>query len=228
MISLNNVIQANTGDARQFVYQVLSYHIRNMLLLPDEKLSEVEVSQQLGLSRTPVHDTFVQLSRERMLVVESRRGTFVPRLDSEYIKQLIWMNQTMMISILENLYIIRPSKQNLDVLKKFVESELVSLDQGDLSKMADLDAKFYSELYRMAGFLPLYQTLWRNSIDLYRLSRMEDNPPHWNNTVAQHMEIVNALIKHDHESACSAVNEKYKIFDPLLGQMLDKNPNYFK
>lgn len=228
MVSLCNAIRAHAEDARQFVYRVLSFHIRNMILLPDDKLSEVETSSQLGVSRTPVHDTFAQLSREKMLIVESRRGTFVPRLDVGHIRQLVWINRTTTIGVLENLYTLRPSKNKLDDLRQVVADEVAALEKADFDQMAKLDSKFYLELYRLAGFLPLYRVLWSNSVDLYRLARMDDHPDYWVYIVAQHAAVVRALLKHDHESARTAVIQQYDAVEPLLAGMLLKNPQYFK
>lgn len=228
MVSFNNAIRTSAENARQFVYRVLAFHIRNMILLPDEKLSEEETSTQLGVSRTPVHDTFAQLSREKMLVVESRRSTFVPRLDAAHIRQLVWMNRTTTIGVLENLYTIRQPKDRLEVLQHIVNAEMAALGDGDFAQMAKLDAKFYLELYGMAGFLPLYRTLWRNSVDLYRLSRMDDNPEYWVNMVTQHAAIYRALSRHDHESACNAVMQQYAAVESLLAKMRVKYPQYFK
>lgn len=228
MISLYNMVQTNLESARQFVYRILSSNIRNFFLRPDEKLSEIEVSQQLGVSRTPVHDTFIQLSHEKMLIIESRRGTSVPRLDPEYIKQVIWMNYNITVSVLENLYIIRPAKESLKSLKQFVEEEKTVLQSGDFSQMAQWDSQFYLELFRMAGFLALHQTLCKNSVDLFRLTRIEDNLEYWQNAVCQHEKITDALLAHDHETACSAVSYRYNAYEPILEEMMEKYPQFFK
>lgn len=228
MVALSNVIRAHAEDARQFVYRILAFHIRNMILLPDEKLSEAETSAQLGVSRTPVHDTFAQLSRENMLVVEPQRGTFVRRLDAGHIRQLVWINRTTAIAVLESLYTVNPRKPKLEALQQLVSAEAAVLENGDFEEMAKLDGKFYLELYNLAGFLPLYRTLWKNSVDLYRLARMDEHKGYWSYIAAQHAAITRALSSHDHDHARTAVLRQYEAVELLLAKMLRKNPQYFK
>lgn len=228
MVSLSNAIRAHAEDARQFVYRVLAFHIRNMYLLPDEKLSEAEASAQLGVSRTPVHDTFAQLSREKMLVVEPQRGTFVRRLDVGNIRQLVWINRTTTIAVLENLHTIHPPKGKLEDLQQIVAAEAVALENSDFEQMAKLDGTFYLELYSLAGFLPLYRTLWKNSVDLYRLARMDDHKDYWGYIATQHAAIARALLSRDHDPARVAVVRQYEAVELLLARMLRKHPHYFK
>lgn len=228
MIALSNAVRAHAEDARQFVYRVLAFHIRNMLLLPDQKLSEAEASAQLGVSRTPVHDTFAQLSRENMLLVEPQRGTFVRRLDAEHIRQLVWINRTTAIAVLENLYTVHHPKSKLEVFQRLADAEAAALKNGDFEQMAKLDGKFYLEVYNLAGFLPLYRTLWKNSVDLYRLARMDNHKDYWGYIAAQHAAIARAILSRDHDPARTAVIRQYEAVELLLSRMLRKNPQYFK
>ncbi len=228
MISLRNAIRDNVEDARAFVYRVLTFHICNMIFLPDEKLSEGEISAQMGVSRTPVHCTFAQLSHENMLVVESRRSTYVPRLDAERIRQLVWMMRTTTIGVFENLYINRPPKHKLEGLQQLVTAEITALENDDFAQLANLDARFYRELYQIAGLSVLHRALWSGSVDLYRLTRMDDHLDYWIHAVEQHAVITRALLKHNHESTVEAVTKQYEAIELLLAEMLYKNPQYFK
>ena len=60
-------VRAPEESARAFVYRVLSTYIKEMFLHPGEKLAETDVAAELQVSRTPVHDTFSRLEREKML-----------------------------------------------------------------------------------------------------------------------------------------------------------------
>ena len=58
-------VRAPEESARAFVYRVLSTYIKEMFLHPGEKLAETDVAAELQVSRTPVHDTFSRLEREK-------------------------------------------------------------------------------------------------------------------------------------------------------------------
>src|SRR5471030_2539786 len=53
-----------------------------------EQLSEGALAEQLGVSRTPVREAFLRLETERLVVVRSRRGTFVFQYDASELRDI--------------------------------------------------------------------------------------------------------------------------------------------
>jgi DNA-binding GntR family transcriptional regulator len=51
---------------------------------PGEKLAEVALAQQMGISRSPVREALRALSAQGLIVVEPRRGAFVAELDAQH------------------------------------------------------------------------------------------------------------------------------------------------
>ena len=49
-------------------------------LLPGQKLTEPELADRLGISRTPIREAFRQLESEGFLTVMPRRGAIVSRI----------------------------------------------------------------------------------------------------------------------------------------------------
>ena len=101
-------VRAPEESARAYVYRILSFYIRELFLHPGEKLVETDVARALQVSRTPVHDTFSRLVREKMLRA-APRGALVPPLVPDAIVQLIWMYRTATVAVLGELYNKRPA-----------------------------------------------------------------------------------------------------------------------
>ena len=57
--------------------QIIEGHIK-----PGEKLAEVALAEQMGISRSPVREALRSLSGQGLIVVEPRRGAFVADLDA--------------------------------------------------------------------------------------------------------------------------------------------------
>ena len=95
-------VRAPEESARAFVYRVLSTYIKEMFLHPGEKLAETDVAAELQVSRTPVHDTFSRLEREKMLRPVPR-GAVVPPLNTDMIRQTVWMHRTVSQAVLGEL-----------------------------------------------------------------------------------------------------------------------------
>lgn len=217
--------RAPEESARAFVYRVLSMYIRELFLHPGEKLVENDVAHALQVSRTPVHDSFSRLIREKMLQ-PAPRGAIVPPLDPNAITQLIWMYRTTTIAVLGELYNNRPA--SYEALERCVADQYEALESGSTVKMAGLERVFLTELYDLAGRLPVLQALEYNGVDLYRLLRMLEDARMWKYIVDRHADLVQALALHNHEAAVAALEAEYDLFTPLLEECEYRYPTYFQ
>lgn len=225
MFPTTRTVRAPEESARSYVYRLLSLYIRELLLRPGEKLAETDVALALQVSRTPVHDTFSRLFREKMLRPVPR-GAVVPPLDPDAITQLIWMYRTTTVAVLGELYNNRPA--SLEGLEHCMSEQVAALQSGSLLKMAGLDRAFLTELYRLADRLPVLWAMESTGVDLYRLLRMAEDNRMWQYIVDRHADLVQALALHDHEAAVTALGAEYALYPPLLEECRFRHPAFFQ
>lgn len=227
MLARYRVARTANESARSFAYRIIKIQILDMQFLPGEKLSEAELAQQLGVSRTPVHDTFARLEREKMLMVEPQRGTFVPRLNAERILQVAEIEQKLSLAVLEVLYIRRPAAQSFGALSQCIEKEHSALAQRAAGPMAQLHMGFFRQLFEMAGYLPVFQAVFRVSADLARLYHLIDDMAVWRKLVELQAGVAQALRAHDSDVACALMSEHFSLVGPLLSSIRKRYPQYF-
>lgn len=225
MFTTAGIVRAPEESARAFAYRVLSFYIRELLLRPGEKLVETDVAHALQVSRTPVHDTFARLERERLLCPVPR-GAVVPPLDPDTIRQLIWMYRTAGAAVLGELYTNRPD--SLEGLERCVAAEYTALGSGAVVRLARLQQDFLTELYRLADHLPVLGALRYTGADLYRLLRMVEDRRMWHYIVDRHADLVQALALRDHDAAAAALHAEYDLFEPLLEECRYTYPGFFR
>ncbi len=68
------------SDLTTKVYQWLKERIMHHAFLPGDKLDIQQLADDLGVSRTPVKDAINRLTSEGLVVLRSRRGTYVATL----------------------------------------------------------------------------------------------------------------------------------------------------
>ena len=230
-------VRAPEESARAFVYRVLSTYIKEMFLHPGEKLAETDVAAELQVSRTPVHDTFSRLERnklssvQRMEVSSDRMGgrdvlRTVLHADTDMIRQTVWMHRTVSQAVLGELYNHRPT--TLEPLEHCVAAELEALQGGAIIKMARLYLEFHRTLYSMAGREPVMDVLERNSGDLYRLLRMMESADLWRYVAEQHSTVVQGLAMRDYEMAAHALEAEFDLVKPLLEECRYQRPYFFE
>lgn len=80
---------AHTRPITEVAYSLLYDLIIGGKLLPGQKLTVKGLSQELGISRTPVHDALLRLAADGLVVIEPRKGTYVSRLTRERVASIM-------------------------------------------------------------------------------------------------------------------------------------------
>ena len=216
--------KAQDNSIRENVYRVIRENITSLQLAPGTTVSTQELAAKLQVSRTPVHDTFSRLEREKMLRPVPR-GAVVPPLNTDMIRQTVWMHRTVSQAVLGELYNHRPT--TLEPLH-CVAAELEALQGGAIIKMARLHLEFHRTLYSMAGREPVMDVLERNSGDLYRLLRMMESADLWRYVAEQHSTVVQGLAMRDYEMAAHALEAEFDLVKPLLEECRYQRPYFFE
>src|SRR4051794_39867501 len=77
------------SDLTTKVYQWLKGRIMHHAFLPGDKLDVQQLADDLGVSRTPVKDAINRLTAEGLVVLRSRRGTYVATLAPSDVHDLL-------------------------------------------------------------------------------------------------------------------------------------------
>ena len=82
---------AATADAPSLVeaaYRALKAAIRENVFPPGHQAAEPEIAEQLGMSRTPVHEAIIRLQEEGLVQVLPRRGVLVCPISADDIREI--------------------------------------------------------------------------------------------------------------------------------------------
>ena len=83
---------------REIVSDALRQAIRDGLLPPGERLMEIPLAEELGVSRTPIREAIRILEQEGLVVMIPRRGTYVADMSLKDVTEVFELR-----SILEEL-----------------------------------------------------------------------------------------------------------------------------
>ena len=62
---------------REIVYEQLKMQILTGKITPGTRMMEVDLADNMGVSRTPVREAIRKLEKEGLVVIEPRRGAYV-------------------------------------------------------------------------------------------------------------------------------------------------------
>jgi len=186
------------------LFTELSKDILQGKLKAGDKLSEQQVCDMYGLSRTPVREAFRQLELEGLIETIPNRGAFVVGLSTRDISDLYEMRKAYE-EIAVRWAIERITKEELEKLEEAYEFMEFYTIKKDAEKMLNINLKFHNLIYQAAHNRILCHTL---STFQFYLKQIRTNnsylTEHLDTVLAEHKKIFEAFISHDTEAGADA------------------------
>lgn len=110
-----------------------------------EALSEITLATDLGVSKTPIREAFLQLKNEGLVDIQPQRGTFVFQMSGEQIGQLASFRELLEAEALR--IAMRQNPEGLgDTLSQLVPLMTDSVERGDYRRYRQLDNIFHKQI----------------------------------------------------------------------------------
>ena len=190
---------------REKAYQELKKGIIGLLFKPGQPLYERELSERLGVSRTPVREALQLLEREGWVRTVPWKGVYVSEIsaqDMEEVLQLRCANEALVVELVTSR-ITDEQVQELEAIFKEQRSRLLSENN---QAFIDSDRDFHMRLAEMSGNRRLTQLLLTLSDQMRRLGvQAVTIPGRVNGTMEEHRKILDALRERDTQKAREAM-----------------------
>ncbi len=139
MISDVVLLYSGEGESlRDSVYNSLKKAIMTGVLQPDERLMEIPIANQLGVSRTPVREAIQRLEKELLVISSPRCGAKVAGITYKAVKDALDVRigvETMVIgAAVDNI-----TADQLTELKEINNEIRETIKEGNVVKISDLD-----------------------------------------------------------------------------------------
>lgn len=150
------------------IYKALRERIINMQLVPGITMSEQETGAAFGVSRTPVREAFIRLSREKMVIISPQRRTAVAKISTERAYQEHFLRESLEEAVLEQ-FILNQTPEAIDSLRRVIEIQKQMKEKQDFAGFLQYDDEFHRIFYLSTNKYLCYQVLRRNCFDYQRL-----------------------------------------------------------
>ena len=189
-------------------YNALRDEIVGWELPPGTVLAEVEQSQRLGISRTPLREALARLTADGLVAPQAGRGLVVTDVSLENIRELFEVRR----ALEEQAARLAAERGKTEVFEA-LERELLAvsdlLGEDDPARRAyyDLVRRFDEAVDDAVGNPYLVTALRSLRTHLVRIRRhAKDDPGRLRGAAAEHLTIVQAIVAHDAELAAHATH----------------------
>jgi DNA-binding GntR family transcriptional regulator len=177
------------------VYAQLKHDVSDFKLVPGDRFTETDISERLGVSRTPVRQALFRLQQEGFVEVLFRSGWRVLPFDFDQFEELYDLRQLLETTAAHRLCegAVKINSSDLDAL---ADIWLVSADDRsqDAKQVAQWDEAFHCTLVAAAGNAEMAR-VHRDVTDRIRVIRRLDftKQPRIDATYDEHSKMLQAI-----------------------------------
>lgn len=186
-----------------------------------EVLSELRLSSELGVSRTPVREAIRRLEQENILV-DSGRGAVVVGISHEDMLDMYEI-RLRIEGLAAQRAAERISPEELLEMQEVLELQRFYIDKSGSDSSAqikNLDSQFHELLYRSSGSKAFYDALLglHKKMTKYRMASVRKHSRAVN-SLEEHLAIYKALQEHDGQKAAQLTCEHVKNARDSIAEM---------
>lgn len=131
-------------------YRAMRSAILNRRLVPGQKLVVRVLSEELGLSPTPIKEALAALEREGLVAAVPHRGYFIPRITLHDIEELYALREVIE-GLAARLAAGRADRGLAASLERLLSRQRAAVRRGDVEEYGDLDLAFHRSLREASG-----------------------------------------------------------------------------
>lgn len=182
---------------REIVFESLREAIISGVLEPGERLMEIQLAEDMGVSRTPVREAIRKLELEGFVVMIPRKGAYVAGVSDKDVADVFEIR-----AALEGLAAALAAERITDEEIEQLERIVVMEREPDLHHMIQSDIDFHALLYKASRNERLIQILenLREQILRFRSTSLAV-PGRLKVAIQEHRALLEALANHDVELA---------------------------
>jgi DNA-binding GntR family transcriptional regulator len=178
---------------REMVSDTLREAIVAGTLKPGERLMEIQLAEELGVSRTPVREAIRKLELEGFVIMIPRRGTYVADLSIKDVNEVFEI-RTALDVLAAGLAVERITEEELEQLERLLVQIGAYIELEDIEKIVEADGQFHDILYRASRndrLVGIINNL-REQFTRFRSISMA-YPGRIKNTIEEHRQLVEAI-----------------------------------
>jgi DNA-binding GntR family transcriptional regulator len=209
------------------VYTALRRSIMNLNLAPGTAISENEISLRYEVSRTPVREAFIHLSKEGLVQVIPQRETLVSRIDFRRVKQEWFLRENLEAAAL-GPFINHSTPAHFLELERLIEQQNTAQERKEYSEFVNFDDCFHRTFFEVAGQMLAWQVLDSMGGHYHRVRILST----WLKGIApdiiiQHKNLLEALKQKNLEGARAALAVHLHKLPAEELLLREKFPDYF-
>lgn len=221
---LERLPRENSGE---YALRTIKENIISLELAPGSQISESELAAEMGLSRTPVREALIELSRVKIIDIQPQKKSTIPLIDYEMVDESRFMRNLLECAVVElDCEMAAPS--DLDRLRENIRLQNLYLDDFYSTQLLTLDNEFHGMLFSIAKKSQVYALMQNISIHFDRVRSMALSSVKNLKIVQDHTDLVDAIERRDPAAARELMGKHLNRYNIDAAALRADYPQFFK
>jgi DNA-binding GntR family transcriptional regulator len=187
------------------VYSHIKESILSGAIASGAHLLEAQIAKQMGISRAPVREAFLQLEADGLVEARANQGTFVRDLSNDEVWE-IYTARSLIEGYAASLAAKRATPEDIEFLRQALDEVLDTAKKGDYQSTVVADFNMHRLIWQISGHKIIFEILQRLEKQI-RMFMAVQAPlfEHLYDSVKDHKEIFECISRGDHEAAKSSI-----------------------
>lgn len=212
------------------IYNTLLDEILNLELKPGQSISENELCERFGVSRTPVRTSLARLQSKGLVKVIPYKASTIALLNFDDICQMIYMRAAVESAVLKD-FISMTTPMLEEKIKYIIRKQIVLLD-GDFepSEFFTLDSRLHEIWFSVTKRDKLWELIQRSQINYTRFRMLDITATqNFKQLIEEHEKIFEIILKKDFDAVEPIVRHHLNGgINRLSGRIETDFKNYFE
>ncbi|MGE5614831.1 MAG: GntR family transcriptional regulator [Bacillota bacterium] len=193
--------ESASNSLRSRIFNHIRSDILNGVYEPGESLTETKLSEELGVSRTPIREALGQLELEGLVQSIPNKGVFVKGVSPQDIND-IYTIRMLIEGLAARWAAEKITPHEIEELKETVELEEFYTMKNNTGQLLQFDTRFHDIIYKACKSKPLMHVLstFHNYVRKARKISMS-SPIRAREVLEEHKAILQAIVEKDAEKA---------------------------
>ncbi len=189
--------------------------IRTRIVMGDfqlgEALSEITLAAELGVSKTPVREAFLQLKNEGLVDIQPQRGTFVFQMTQEQVRQLTVLRELLEVEAIRIAIQINAGALS-EVLDEVVAAMVLAVGSADFRTYKALDHDFHQRIIAASAneFIETAYSGIAFRVQALR-NRLSLQPPQNDRSLEEHIDLARFVAARNTDKAVATLLDHIRI-----------------
>lgn len=218
------MVHKKAGNAQQ-VYLSLKSSILSLNLAPGTMLSEKDIALRFHVSRTPVREAFIALSKEALLTIIPQKGSMVSRLDFARVEQELFLRESLEPATFKK-FLGKYTPEDLAELEKYIDLQIEASDKKKVEIYCQYDDMFHHVFFTGQEIAwEVLQNMCGHYFRVRLLSVWRQN--RINDIIEEHKQLFYAIKSRDNEKAQSLLESHLHTIFSEKSILQQKYSDYF-